>query len=303
MDTLPAVLDGLESQKKAPAFELIVVDDGSNDGTLEFLNNRKFQFKSLILTQSNKGPAAARNKGVKHARGRRVAFIGEDTIPAPDWLAQHEAAWKDRGSRTNLGVLGHIQWPPDTRQTPFRSFFDRHTSHFGFDLIDNPENVPFCFFYTSNCSLDRARLVEEPFDERFRYPAWEDIELSYRLGARDGKVREDGNHFQIIYTKNALVTHDHAMTLTATLKRTEITGLAGATLFSIHPELDSFLSFDAKKSVNFQKVKPGWLWESLAYHTEGFPVLRFPKTWVKLLNYHYLRGLHKGLETLKNSRK
>ena len=68
--------------------------------------------------------------------------------------------------------------------TPFLRHINENGAQFGFALIEDPDDVPFNFFYTSNLCLARRLLVEEPFDETFPYPAWEDIETAYRLRAK-----------------------------------------------------------------------------------------------------------------------
>ncbi|MCZ7649668.1 MAG: glycosyltransferase [Thermoanaerobaculia bacterium] len=83
----------------APPFEVVVVDDGSTDGTAEWLAGLRPGYPLIRLRQPNRGPAAARNAGVAAARGARVAFLGDDTVPAAGWLAWHERAWRERGRR------------------------------------------------------------------------------------------------------------------------------------------------------------------------------------------------------------
>lgn len=82
-DTLGDTLTALVNQMGAPNdTEIIVVDNGSNDGTLEIV--RKFEV--TVLTEAKRGPAAARNRGLAQARGDIVAFLDADTLPTRRWL-------------------------------------------------------------------------------------------------------------------------------------------------------------------------------------------------------------------------
>src|SRR5690606_17235038 len=64
MDVLPEVLTALERQEAAPPFEVVVVDDGSRDGTPAFLGAYRGPLALRVLRQENRGPATARNAGV-----------------------------------------------------------------------------------------------------------------------------------------------------------------------------------------------------------------------------------------------
>src|SRR5205814_3294574 len=86
-DRLARVLDGL-SRQTHPAFEVVVVDDGSTDGTSQYLRETRFPFHVCAISQLNAGPAAARNAGVAAAKGDVVLFLDDDVIPAPELVAE-----------------------------------------------------------------------------------------------------------------------------------------------------------------------------------------------------------------------
>src|SRR5437868_8294692 len=97
LEVLVEVLQALEFQQGAPSFEVVVVDDGSSDGTGGWLRSRTFNLPLRVLSQENRGPAAARNTGVAVAQGQWVAFLGDDTVPSPGWLAAHREAHRRHG--------------------------------------------------------------------------------------------------------------------------------------------------------------------------------------------------------------
>lgn len=285
MDVLPEVLDAIEAQEDAPPFELVVVDDGSGDETPDFLEGRTFTVPSRVLRQANAGPSAARNAGVAAARGRRVAFLGDDTVPSKGWLGAHAAAHEARGGGPELAVIGYTSWHPRLRVTPFLDYINEHGLQFGYALIDDREDVPFNFFYTSNLSLDRQMLLDEPFDERFPYPAWEDIEVSYRLKNRG---------LRLIYEPAATVAHDHPTTLSRFSSRQEKAGYSAVVFYRLHPELGGFLGLGPDGPPELPSRGRQVLREILARALQLLPGTRSPRLWNELLRYHYIAGLQRG---------
>jgi len=79
----PLLKDALDSvfSQKFTDYEVIVVDDGSTDGTLEML--KRFGDKIKVLTQQNSGPGTARNLGAGVAKGEYLAFLDSDDIWFP----------------------------------------------------------------------------------------------------------------------------------------------------------------------------------------------------------------------------
>lgn len=94
---LGGCLDALAAQRGAPPFEVVVVDNGSTDGSAETLRAYAlehaqgaagpFEAVRLIETGGNYGFAAGNNVGARAARGELLAFLNNDTEPEPDWLA------------------------------------------------------------------------------------------------------------------------------------------------------------------------------------------------------------------------
>lgn len=284
LDILPEVLAALERQEGATEFEVVVVDDGSSDGTADWLASFEPAYPLRRLRQPNRGPAAARNAGVAAARHERVAFLGDDTVPARGWLAAHAEAHAARGGGEELAAIGYTAWHPRMRRTPFLDYINEHGLQFGYALIRDPERVPFNFFYTSNLSLARARLLAEPFDLRFPYPAWEDIEAAYRLERRGQRL---------IYERRAEVAHHHPTDLTRFCQRQEKAGYCAVVFYRLHPELGAFLGLGEAGPPPLPSPGRQRLLESVARALQSLP-LRLPLLWEEVLRFHYIRGLRRG---------
>lgn len=285
MDVLPEVLAAVEAQAAPFPFELVVVDDGSAADTAAFLAGRAFSIPARVIRQENRGPAAARNAGVAAARGRLVAFLGDDTVPAPGWLAAHRAAHARRGDPPALAVVGHTGWHPRLRRTAFLDYINDYGLQFGYAIIPDPEDVPFNFFYTSNLSLPRALLAAEPFDLGFPYPAWEDIETSYRLARRRG--------MKLVYEPRARAAHDHPTDLARFAVRQERAGYSAVVFWRRHPELGPFLGVGPGGPPPLPPAGRQRRREALVRALQKLPV-KLPALWEDVLRYHYIRGLRRA---------
>ena len=226
-EMLGRALRGLLNQTlPAKQYEIVIVDDGSTDSTPQVVAEIGApEWRLRYFRQENRGPAAARNHGVREARGEIILFTGDDCIPDERLLEEHLRAHDAEG---DIGVIGHVAWHPELKVTAFMMFLEEGVQ-FGFKRIEDPEDVPYWAFYTSNCSLHRRWLeMAGGFDEDFKHAAWEDIELAYRLSQRG---------FRIIYRPAALTYHLHAITLESYLQRQRVAGRAVVTFWRKHPEL------------------------------------------------------------------
>jgi glycosyltransferase involved in cell wall biosynthesis len=282
LDMLLRVLDALEQQTDAPAFEVIVINDGSKDETEKVVSQRA---GIVFRSQGNAGPGRARNHGVSLAQGKFVVFIGDDTVPEPRFLAEHARVHRESNDDPLVACLGYTGWPRGERVTAFMDYINDYGLQFGYKLIQHGEVVPFNFFYTSNISIDRQLLAAHPFDTTFPSAAWEDIELAYRLDAKGLKIH---------YNERAVTRHYHPMTIDSFARRQYTVGKSGAIFFKKHPELGGFLGVhEAQQPASPDTVVAKWRRKAIL--GERFRFLARPKVFERLMREHYIRGLRDGL--------
>jgi GT2 family glycosyltransferase len=234
LDQLRTVVAAVQRQMQplGSEAELVVVDDGSSDGTWDWLSQTAHGNGTRAVQQQNAGPAIARNRGVEAAAGEIILFLGDDTEPEPGWLDHHLEEHRLFGGTAPLAVLGYTSFSPDL-ESPFLRFINEYGAQFGYLLIEDPCEVPFNFFYTSNVSLPRAELIElGGFREDFPAAAWEDIEFAYRAVGRGLKIH---------YRPRARTVHHHCIRPRTFCSRQRTSGRSAAIFAAIHPELDRFL--------------------------------------------------------------
>jgi|GEM_PF-2889555 len=202
-EALARCLTALDTQTlPVKRFEVIVVDDGSTDDTSAWLAEQHYGYTLRCFQQPNAGPGAARNRGAAEARGEVVLFIGDDIYAPPKLLAGHLDFHRDFPSQFEA-VVGRVEWADTAPVTPFMRYSVGPSGvQFGFDAIRDPEQAGYRYFYTCNLSLKRSLLAaQQPlFDTAYWYPAWEDIDLGFRLQTRGLRLR---------YRRKLLAHHDH----------------------------------------------------------------------------------------------
>lgn len=184
-------LETLFAQSISPSrLEIIVVVDGSTDGTAEALRVLRPACRFRVIEQENRGLAGARNTGYRAAETGLVLFLDDDMLCDTDLVAAHVAAHK---GADRMVAFGAIFLSPDSPPSLAAECFNREIGAFHLEQKRAPggELQPTdCVF--SNSSLSRDLLVEAGgFDESFRMR--EDLELGVRLfaaGVRSQYVAE-----------------------------------------------------------------------------------------------------------------
>ena len=170
-------LRALEKQELAPhspveGYEIVVVDDGSTDGTLDWLEAHRGELPHVrVWEQNHQGAGIARNLGVEQAQGDTIIFIDSDLVVTENFLQSHADAL----------LQGQKQLGNDRLFTYGRVV---NTCNF-----DEPTSEPYkitdfsaAYFATGNVAIARKWLIEAGlFDTQFQLYGWEDLELGVRL--------------------------------------------------------------------------------------------------------------------------
>ncbi len=173
--TLPAIFG---QDFPADEHEVIVVVDGSTDGTAEALRRLHPRCWLRVIEQPNRGPSAARNNGLQAARGDLLLFIDDDIICGPDLLKQHVEAHTGTEPVIAYGPISIASGtPPSLLKHATEVWYQRYYGHLE---TQGGLKFPQDDYLISNSSLPRATLITcGGFDDNM--PAKEDYELGLRL--------------------------------------------------------------------------------------------------------------------------
>ncbi|MGH9343695.1 MAG: glycosyltransferase [Terriglobia bacterium] len=192
-------LESLLDQTGGRNAEILVVDDGSRDDIGAVVAG----FSGVkLVSQSNAGPAAARNHGAREAAGDIIIFTDDDCEPAPGWL---DAMLKPFDDPEIVGVKGAYR----TRQRPLIARFVQAEYEDRYRLMARSAEIDFIDTYSA--AFRRERFLEmNGYDTDFPVACAEDIELSYRMSARGWKMK---------FVPDAIVFHQHPESLAWYLKK------------------------------------------------------------------------------------
>jgi glycosyltransferase involved in cell wall biosynthesis/GT2 family glycosyltransferase len=228
VDVLSDCLGALNRQTLSPhRFEVIVVDDGTTDGTRELCSKHKPRHEFHFFTQQNGGAGAARRLGVEHARGKYLLFINDDTIAARDLLERHLELQRAHADE-KIAVLGHFYYPEAAKKRALTWFLSSQPFLFPQVGLKAGVYTNHSFFITCNICVRRDLvLAAGSFDPLFR--VGEDTELGVRLMRKGLKV---------VYSPQLEAMHDHLdFKLSDLMRRAETYGKVLVNLFQKHPDL------------------------------------------------------------------
>lgn len=178
LELLEALSDQAEDQ-----FEVVIVDDGSTDGSYEAIVERANELEmtgKVLKLAENQGRSTARNIGLLNAKADVIGFTDADCLPSSEWLRAGYSFYSD-------GKVGVVQGQTKPYPDQERPFFNHFIDIDHFDGSFSTCNI----FYRKKALLDVGG-----FDHTIEY--WEDVDLGWR-------VHRDG--WEAVFAPNALVYH------------------------------------------------------------------------------------------------
>lgn len=242
-------------------FEVLIVDDGSTDGT-EAVSREAFPFTLRYLWQSNQGDAAARNLGVQQSQADFLVFLDDDIVVEPGYLAHLIDAHDTCQNRIVVGTCNF--WLAET--TPFSQSL--HTS-LASDQSHTITELPFRDVFSNNMSLRRNAYFKIGMMQGLDFPGssmWCDLDFSYRA-YRQG--------FEFRRSTGAVCWHrDHTVrSLDIHKNRVRTAAYRAVVLFQKYPELLAHLPmFFDKTPVIWRQDAPRVIARKLARALTSSPL-------------------------------
>jgi GT2 family glycosyltransferase len=225
LDTLRHVIPALIAQDLRPdAFEIIVADSNSSDGTAGYLAEMARTSPNLRhLPGPYTGRAGARNAGIEAAQAPLVLFTDADIIASTDLLSKHLA----RHATGRKAVIGC-----EIQVDSYDAYLRKRRDPAHEDALHPPtrKRLTWLYFMTGNCSVRKADLdLVGRFDEDFTGYGHEDLELGYR-------IQHAG--IPIEYAAEAVNYHWHPVPFDQQQGRMELAGRSTVRFYRKHPTFD-----------------------------------------------------------------
>jgi len=179
-------------------FEVIVVDDGGHTPLDVIVKSFSDRLVVRLITQTNSGPALARNRGAFDAQGDFLAFTDDDCRPSSSWLHALADAFLET---PDCGVGGKTinSLPDNPYSTTSQLLLDYLYEYYNQNLHGAK------FFASNNMAFPRKAFLESGgFDAKYRQAAAEDRELCDRWVSQGRRLQ---------YVPEALVSHAHSLAL------------------------------------------------------------------------------------------
>ena len=309
-ERLAETLNGIFNQNfSKDEYEVIVVDDGSTDGTKEYMQTSDMPKKFKYIWHQNVGRAANRNIGIQNSSGEIIVFLDDDVIATSGLLKEHYEIHKGKNN-PKLVVLGYTPFAKDIKRTAIIKYYENNWDRVFRNASKGSIEHPYWFVITNNLSIPRLFICSVGlFDEDFKNYSYEDSELGYRLFKAG---------MEFFFNKNALAYHNFEMDLEKSCQQNYQMGYSAVIYHLKHPELKQELSIDvAMGEVHNPYIFFKRLWRQIKpviYNDFSIKLMQkvipligilFPQKilffFYGIIHWHYyLSGIKKGLRELNS---
>ena len=217
--TIEATVKSVLNQSFKGLYEIIVVDDGSKDKTAEVVSQIKDK-KVVLVRQSNKGPASARNCGARKAKGNIILLTDSDCVAEKNWIEEMVRPFR------NSDIVGAQGRYKILNKKSLIARFVQYEIEERYQRMEKLKQIDFIGSYSAGYRRD-VFLKFGGFDESFKTASGEDPEISYRMADKGLKM---------VFAPKAIVHHPHPDSLKRYLKMKYGRGYWGQLLYKKHPE-------------------------------------------------------------------
>ncbi|MBU1088454.1 glycosyltransferase, partial [Patescibacteria group bacterium] len=210
-DILKKAVVLLKKQKTDVDFEVLIVDDGSDEKNKKKLKLLEKDSRFRFFYRKKRGPAGARNFGILKSKNDVLIFMNDDTFVSTDFVKRHFEFHKTNKNEEVFLTGPMINYPKFRISPAMEWLLSRSNLHFDYSNTDNA-NLDWGFFWTCNVSLKKKFLLKNNlfFDENFPKAAWEDFEFAYRASLKGMKL---------FYDEKLTVYHYHKFNFDDVLNR------------------------------------------------------------------------------------
>ena len=196
--TIRECIKSLINQDYKGAYEVIVIDNGSSDNTMDFLREFCYRKRMLVLKERVRGSYRARNVGIVKAKGKVVVFTDADCVVQRDWLKNLMAPFRDKEVLVVGGMVGGIGSSTAVERYCGRFFLDQ----------ERMMNAPSPFFATASMAVRKSAFG--------------------RYGLFDGSLRSGGDaewcgrlprRSMLYFSPRAMVRHRHPASIWTFVKK------------------------------------------------------------------------------------
>lgn len=281
LDTLRHVIPSLLNQRTpAGAYELLICDSNSSDGTAEYLAQVHAEHPNVRhLPGAYTGRAMARNAGIAQARGEVVLFNDSDIIADPGLLEAHlEHHRRERG----IAVVG---WEVQVSSIEDYDYKRNHPEERGSLHPPSRKRLSWLYFLTGNASVRRDDLARAGcFDESFTGYGHEDLELGYRLQKLG---------LRILYEPHAINYHCQDVPHEGQVEKMKLAGRSTVRFYRKHPDLAVMANLGmtpVSLGLHSALTKLPWL---LGYFDRRAAQSKFARGLIQ--QYYYVSGIKNAL--------